>query len=57
MLGMKTTSSKKYYVTFKSFVPSWDTLEPDLKKGWNFCLVSKLHQAGGYYTTFNSNFA
>ena len=46
LVGMKTTSSGGYYVTFEYIFASWDILEHDLKKGWNFCLLSKTHHAG-----------
>ena len=39
LLGIKTTSSRGYYVIFKSTFPLWDMLEHHLKNGWNFCLV------------------
>ena len=36
--------SGEYCLTFKSIFAFWDVLKHDLRKGWNFCLVWKLHQ-------------
>ena len=55
LLGTKTAWSGDYYQTFKSIFVFWHLFEQDLKKGWNFCLVSKLYQARNT-TSFPSPF-
>ena len=46
LLGIKTTSSKTYYVPFRSIFGIFYILKHDGEKGSIFCLVWKLHQAG-----------
>ena len=45
-LGMKTTSSTGYSLTFKPIFAFSQIVGHDLKKGWNFSFVWKLYQAG-----------
>ena len=35
-----------YYIVLKLIFVFWDILEHGWKKGWNFCSVWKIHQAG-----------
>ena len=56
MLGMTSTSSWEWYVTFKSIFVIWAIPKHDLKKGLKFLLGMKTTSSEVYNVTFESIF-